>query len=160
MLRIIKCSNNRSLQRSLNIGTNPQLCHFFNQNSVVFCIAGMACRNSSLFFHFLQCLRKGQNNMSRRSKTPFSVFFHGFPLVIEIQRQTACLTLTFLQFFPVANNKGKSRNTLNAFIGTADNIINSQLLYRDIHSSKAGHGIYNENSSCLLNGLCSCCNII
>ena len=69
-------------------------------------------------------------------------FFHRFPLVVNIQRKRTGYSLTTHQFRTAGYDKSESRNSLDTFIGTADQEVDSQLtnIHRD--NSNATHSIY------------------
>ena len=81
-------------------------------------------------------------------------FFHRFPLVVNIQRKRTGYSLTTHQFRTAGYDKSESRNSLDTFIGTADQEVDSQLtnIHRD--TSKAAHSIYNQFLAMHLHYMC------
>ena len=128
--------NDRSLVSAVNIGGEAELLHFLDQQTVIFCIPLAAGRDPALGIQLLQCLGEGQDHMGGGGITPFSIFFHTFPLVQKIQGERTRLAFTGQQLVAAADNEGKTRNPLDAFIGAGNKEIDPPLCHRNLHSSK------------------------
>ena len=59
-----------------------------------------------------------------------------FPLVQKIQGERTRLAFTGQQLVAAADNEGKTRNPLDAFIGAGNKEIDPPLCHRNLHSSK------------------------
>ena len=85
------------------------------------------------------------NDVSRRGETPFStVFFHNAPLIVKIQRQRAGIAFAGLKLFNISDDKRKTGDALNAFIGRRNKEVDADFRHVDIHTAKRTHGIHNE----------------
>ena len=111
----------------------------------------VTCCNSALLCKLIQRFGECQYNMSRGGKAPFSVLFHSSPLIQQIQRKGTGFSLACKQFISSADDKGETWNTLNTFVCTGNQEVNSPRSNRDINAAKRGHCVYDEGASCLTN---------
>ena len=144
MFRIEKCRDDRSLIFVIDIRTDPHFFHFRDQKTVVVIVAFGARWDPSLFVQFLQCFCKCEYGVGRGSESPFAVFFHCFPLVVEIQGETPCFPLTCSQTVVPTDDKREAGNALNTFIGAAHDEIDPKFAYRDVHAAETGHSVYDH----------------
>ena len=71
-------------------------------------------------------------------------FFHGFPLIVDVQRKRAGNSFATHQFRTTGDDKAEAGHTLNTFIGAADQKINSQIVYIHRNAAKAAHAVNNQ----------------
>lgn len=143
--RIEKRGDDAALHVVGQQGPEAQSAHALGQQPVVLRIAAVAGRYAPFLAQLLQRLAEGVHDVRGRRETPFAApLLHGLPLGAEIERKRACVAAGGSQFLFAGDDESESGNSLNALVGAADEVVDTQFFDVDGNASEAAHRVHDE----------------
>ena len=143
MFRIVEGGDDGRLDCARQQRGEAQLGHAGDERGLVALVAGIAGGNAALGGELLHGLGKGAYHMGGRGEAPFAAaFFHGLPLVVEVEAQGPGLAGAAFEHALSGQDEAEAGHALDALVGAGNERVRADVRHVDGHAAEAAHGVH------------------